>query len=1202
MNQRPSYEELVKRLTELEQQVGRLQTEKLQYSPDISSALMKAFHYIPICKTFETAAKHIFDHCKRLTGATSGYVALLSEDGEENEVLFLDAGGLSCNVDPNLPMPIRGLREIAYKTKEIVYENSFQESPWMKYMPEGHMILENVLFAPLNIENKTVGVIGIANKPGGFNEQDVHISESLGDLAALALTYAKSQWQQKNSEELFKTIFEQSAVGIAQITPDGRFKRTNSKFADIIGYSIDELTTMRFDEITYPEDLNTESKIIELVKKGKLDSFEIEKRYIHKNGHLVWAELFSNVVRDENNNIQYAVASVIDITKRKIAETALQQSEEKLRISEEKYRILFENTGDALFVAQDGRIVFQNPRSIELSGYFAEEFQSKPFFNFVHEDDREMVKDHHIRRLNGEKLPDRYAFRIIHKNGSILWTEINAVLIQWERKPAVLCFMTDITKRREAEEALQNERTSLKTIIDSIPVMIDRYDDNGNMLYLNKEFEKKIGWKTEELCEINLMEEVYPDPSLRQLAKVYMEKSVIEWREFPIRTKSGEIVISEWSNIRLDDGTRIGIGIDVTERRRTEGELATESAHREILMEHSRDGIVIIDQTGQVIESNRRFADMLGYPLELMRQLKVFDWEINHPPDRINEMINSVDEKGDFFETRHRRRDGSTYDVEISSNAAWFNEQKLIFCICRDITDRKQTEQSLAESEFRYKMLHNASFGGIAIHDQGIILECNYGLSEMTGYEYSELIGMNGLLLIAEQSRKRVMNNIRSGYEKPYEAMGLRKNGEEFPMQLEARNVPYKGKQVRTVEFRDITERNQAEAEREKLQEQLNQAQKMESIGSLAGGIAHDFNNILFPIVGLSEMMLDDFPTGSIEHQNLHEIFQAGKRGRELIQQILSFSRQSEHRPIPVHIQKILKEVLKLCRATIPADIPITQDIKTDCGPVMADPTQIHQITMNLITNAYHAVESAGGTISVQLAELNITSMDDPADDLVPGRYAVLSVSDTGIGIDGAIINKIFDPYFTTKEKGRGTGLGLATVYGIVKAHGGDIRVTSDIGKGATFHVYLPLMEKTQESEHENEATPLPTGTEHILLVDDEKAIVHLEKQMLERLGYQTSVFTSSREAQAAFKTDPSRFDLVITDMNMPNMNGMQFAAELIDIRPDIPIILCTGFSERIDNKKAKDHGISDLLMKPLGMKDLAIKIQELLKVTKKES
>ncbi|HKL00469.1 MAG TPA: ATP-binding protein, partial [Desulfotignum sp.] len=373
------------------------------------------------------------------------------------------------------------------------------------------------------------------------------------------------------------------------------------------------------------------------------------------------------------------------------------------------------------------------------------------------------------------------------------------------------------------------------------------------------------------------------------------------------------------------------------------------------------------------------------------------------------------------------------------------------------------------------------------------------------------------------------------------------------------------------------------------------QAQKMESIGSLAGGIAHDFNNLLFPIVGLSEMMLADFPPDSMEHQNLHEIFTAGTRGRELVQQILSFSRQSDHQPIPVHIQKILKEVLKLCRATIPADITITKDIQTDCGPVMADPTQIHQIAMNLITNAYHAVEPAGGTISLQLTEMNVNQTDDPVEDLAPGRYALLLVSDTGMGIDPAVMSKIFDPYFTTKEKGRGTGLGLATVYGIVKSYGGDIRVYSDTGKGTTFHVFLPLLEKHRASEPEKEITPHPTGTEHILLVDDEKPIVHLEKQMLERLGYTITSFTGSADALAAFRADPTRFDLVITDMNMPYLTGMQLANELIAVRPDIPIIICTGFSERINQKQAKALGIRGMLMKPVGTKDLAQKVRDVL-------
>ncbi|MCA1793473.1 MAG: response regulator, partial [Desulfobacteraceae bacterium] len=359
--------------------------------------------------------------------------------------------------------------------------------------------------------------------------------------------------------------------------------------------------------------------------------------------------------------------------------------------------------------------------------------------------------------------------------------------------------------------------------------------------------------------------------------------------------------------------------------------------------------------------------------------------------------------------------------------------------------------------------------------------------------------------------------------------------------------------------------------------------------------IAHNFNNLLFPIVGFSEIMLNDFPPDSPEYNDIQQIYKAGNRGRELVQQILSFSRQSEQHLIPVHIQKILKEVFKLCRATIPADIPITRNIQMDCRPVMADPTQIHQIAMNLITNAFHAVVPASGTITIQLAEMDVDHGNDPVGDLAPGRYAMLSVSDTGTGIDPVIISKIFEPYFTTKEKGRGTGLGLATVYGIVKSYGGEIRVHSDIGDGSSFEIYLPVLEKTADDTPEKHQQTLPTGTEHILLVDDESSISHLEKQMLERLGYHTTSFIGSKDALAAFETDPSQFDLVLTDMNMPHLNGMQLAKKLIAVRPDIPIIICTGFSERTNSTKAEASGIRGLLMKPVGMMDLAHKVREVL-------
>jgi two-component system, cell cycle sensor histidine kinase and response regulator CckA len=637
---------------------------------------------------------------------------------------------------------------------------------------------------------------------------------------------------------------------------------------------------------------------------------------------------------------------------------------------------------------------------------------------------------------------------------------------------------------------------------------------------------------------------------------------------------------------------------NIARRRQVERKLIkSEKKFRTIFQHHSAVKLLIDSKTGNIIEANDAAEKYYGYPSSVLKKKKI--QEINLlPKEQVNsEMAQAQIGSRNHFHFKHKLADGSARDVEVFSSAIEIDGRYLLHSIVHDVTERKITEQLLKESERKFRKIFALSPQAIALTDfeSGKMTDVNQKVCELTHYQRNELIGRKTteLNLYSPEDRGRFISELKmNGSVNGLEMTFTAKNGEKLIALMYATSINVADQNLILTIFVDITEQK-------KMEHQLSQAQKMESIGSLAGGIAHDFNNLLFPIVGLSEMMLSDFPPDSPEHHNLHEIFLAGKRGRELVQQILSFSRQSEQQLIPVHIQKVLKEVCNLCRATIPTDIPIARDIQTNCGPVMADPTQIHQIAMNLITNAFHAVEPVGGTISIQLTEVDVTSMDDPAGDLVPGRYAMLSVSDTGIGIDGAVINKIFDPYFTTKEKGRGTGLGLATVYGIVKAHGGDIRVISDIGKGATFHVYLPLLEKTQNAEAEKEMTSLPTGTEHILVVDDEKPIVHLEKQMLERLGYQTSSFTSSRDALYAFKTEPSKFDLVITDMNMPNLNGMQLATELIDIRLDIPIILCTGFSQRIKSEKAEALGIRAMLMKPVGMKDLAQKLREVLDETK---
>lgn len=380
-----------------------------------------------------------------------------------------------------------------------------------------------------------------------------------------------------------------------------------------------------------------------------------------------------------------------------------------------------------------------------------------------------------------------------------------------------------------------------------------------------------------------------------------------------------------------------------------------------------------------------------------------------------------------------------------------------------------------------------------------------------------------------------------------------------------------------------------------RLEKRMQQAHKMESIGSLAGGIAHDFNNILFPIVGFSQILMQDFSENSNEYQNAREILTAATRGSELVKQILSFSRQSEDKSMPVRFQSILKEVLKLCRSSLPSDIKIHQDINPQCGFIMANPTQLHQISMNLMTNAYHAIAPDHGEISLRLCEKEFRQEDIPAFSLEPGRYVMLTVSDTGKGIDPDIINKIFYPYFTTKAKGKGTGLGLSVVHGIVNEYGGEIKVYSEVGQGTTFNVYLPLMEKSVDIPSEKKMKISPMGNEHILLVDDEEPIVQMEKTILERLGYRVTFRTGSIEALELFKVKADAFDLVVTDMTMPNMTGDQLAKELLAINPDIPIIILTGFSERINRHRIGTLGIKGFLMKPVVISDMALEIRNVL-------
>jgi PAS domain S-box-containing protein len=399
----------------------------------------------------------------------------------------------------------------------------------------------------------------------------------------------------------------------------------------------------------------------------------------------------------------------------------------------------------------------------------------------------------------------------------------------------------------------------------------------------------------------------------------------------------------------------------------------------------------------------------------------------------------------------------------------------------------------------------------------------------------------------------------------------------------------------------DITRRKKAEKETSELQARLHRSQKMESIGILAGGIAHDFNNILAAIMGYTELSLEDVPAGTLVSENLKAILTGCMRARDLIKQILIFARQSDEALLPILIDPIAKEVLKLIRSTTPVSIQIQQHISTTT-PIAGTPAQIHQILMNLCTNSVHAMEATGGVMSVDITSARFDQgFDLPQAKLPAGEYLKIVVADTGSGIPADVSDHIFDPFFTTKAVGVGTGMGLAVVHGIVETYGGQIAVESEVGRGTRISVYLPASRAPREEVITDAQAPVP-GSERILFLDDEVPIAIMCSQMLKRLGYAVSTCADSVEALEWFRSAPHDYDLIITDMSMPRMNGDVLASRLLAIRPDIPIILCTGYSKQLSEKAARELGIRAYIYKPVTKADLANAVREVLTAAKRRS
>ena len=878
------------------------------------------------------------------------------------------------------------------------------------------------------------------------------------------------------------------------------------------------------------------------------------------------------------------------------AEQERERAEEALTKSEETLRAMFDASPMAIvLIDRNGIILDSNGEHANRLKTTREEILGQCLWNLLPKDVREHRKTQ-VESVFETGIP----FSGEDKRGTI-WNEYHihpAVKNGKNEIEAVIVEALDITERKRAELALRHEEEKFRTLIENIVDWVWVVDTRGRYTYVSPQAKEIIGYDTDEILGKTPFDFMSSEEAQR-VAPIFSEALERRQRIFALQdtmlAKDGSEVIFETNSTPLfsQQGGMIGyMGTcrDITERKEAEEALRKSKGRFERMLNVIPDFISIHDPEMNILYSNWKG---FGTVPEERRRLytKCYNtyrgFDIICPDCRAKEVMDS----GQSLQEEVELPDGTWVDLRVIPIMDNEGNIEMFMEWVRDITPHKQFQLELQSQKRLLEGVLDSikDVIGVQLPDHTVIQynRAGYELlgltaAEIKGKKCYELIGRSGPCEMCATAECYLSKTIET-IEKFVPELGRHFLCTSNPVLDEKGNV-----KLIIEQLTDITDQKKAE-------ERLRQARKLEMIGSLAGGIAHDFNNILFPIVGLSEILLEDLPAGSPERENAAEIFQAGKRGSALVKQILAFSRQSDRKMVPTRVQHILKEVLKLSRSTVPTYIDIQQQIQPDCGMIMADPTQIHQVAMNLITNAYHAMEDEGGKLTVRLKEVALLEADYAEASLEPGKYALLSISDTGHGISNEFIHKIFEPYFTTKEQGKGTGLGLSVVYGIVKENKGDIKVHSEMGKGSTFDIYFPLLDKAKRSESGKEVEDDMGGNERILLVDDEDSIAKLEKQMLERLGYKVTIRFSSLDALEAFKINPDLFDLVISDMSMPSMPGDRLARELIAIRPDIPVIICTGFSDRMNPDQANAMGIKGFIMKPVVKTDMAKLVRKVL-------
>jgi PAS domain S-box-containing protein len=769
-------------------------------------------------------------------------------------------------------------------------------------------------------------------------------------------------------------------------------------------------------------------------------------------------------------------------------------------------------------------------------------------------------------------------------------------------------------------ESEAHYRRLIETAADAI-VIVDMA--SGHFVQHNRQAELLFDATGEELMRLGpaeLSPEFQPDGQRsREKARIYLQRAVegeapvFEWMH---RSLSGRDIPCEIRLLRfpVQDGLLIrGSITDITERRRSQEALRESEQRLSLILNNATDMMALckVEPGGmfRVVSVNKTYLNAVnaaGFPVKERDLVGRTLQEINETVYRFPSGYNRT--KHERFLTVVSSRQRLAYDdVHDTPAGRCFGETVLtpllddsgsctfvLYC-SRDVTGQRRAAEALARSEENYRTLFEQSTDAVFLcASEGKLLDVNKRALQLTGFSRDELLSRNVFDVIAGEDHnhlRQCLRELQSDHSRFNIYHFHRKDGGVFPGETNTKLLP-DGRLLAMV--RDITERRVAEEQRVRLEKELRQAQKMQAVGTLAGGIAHDFNNILAAILGNAQLLKLTLAPAHEGHANVSQILLASHRAKDLVQQILMFSRQREQAREVINLAPLVNEAIDMISVSLPPAIQLRVKVDENIPSILADPTQIHQVLVNLCTNALHAMRAKGGLLEVSLSGISLPGTHaDSKPNLPAGRYVLLKIADTGHGMSAETLERIYEPFFTTKAVGEGTGLGLAVVHGIVQSNDGAISVTSEVGRGTVFKIYFPAREARPGTTQPWPLPPAKSGRgEHIVFVDDEVSIVEVARIMLGKLGYRATVFTDPRQALTYLQTSSDAITLLMTDLSMPGISGMELIRTVNRNKPNIPAVLLTGYGKAFDSKAAIGLNISDIIHKPFTMEQLAASIE----------